>query len=186
MDFIGSLWQPILLATFLCFVMSAIVWMMGPHHKTEWKGPPNADGVMDLLRQGNVEAGGYMFPYGDRSNKTAFAEAMKKFAAGPAGVMYVFPRGPMNMGKMLVQQFTFFLFVNFMVAYIGHHGGLDGQTYLRVFQVTGAIAFLTYAVGQAPESIWFARPWKSFFLGAFDGLLYALVTAGAFGWLWPR
>ena len=186
MDFIGQLWQPILLATFLCFVMSALVWMAGPHHKKEWKGPPNADGIRDLLRKGNVEAGGYMFPYGDRNDKTAFQESMKEFAEGPSGVMYVFPRGPMNMGKMLAQQFTFFLFVSFMVAYIGHHGGLDGQPYLRVFQVTGAIAFLPYAIGSAPESIWFARPWKSWMLGAVDGLLYALVTAGAFGWLWPR
>ena len=186
MDFIHQLWQPILLATFLCFVMSAIVWMFAPHHKKEWQAPPNQDGVMDLLRKGNVEAGGYLFPYGDRSDKAAFAEAMKKFAEGPAGVMYVFPKGAMNMGKMLGQQFVFFLFVNFMLAYVGHHGGLDGQPYLRVFQVIGAMAFMIYAVGPAPESIWFARPWKSFFLGAVDGLLYACVTAGAFGWLWPR
>jgi len=184
MDFIGQLWQPILLATVLCFVMSALVWMFGPHHKTEWKAPPNQDGVMDQLR--HAEAGAYLFPYADRSDKAAFAEAMKRFAAGPAGVLFIFPRGMMNMGKMLGQHFAFFLFVSFMLAYVGHHSGLDGQPYLRVFQVIGAMAFMIYGFGSAPESIWFARPWKSWMLGAVDGLLYALVTAGAFGWRWPR
>jgi hypothetical protein len=186
MDFIAQLWQPILLATFLCFVVSALVWMFAPHHKKEWKGPPNQDGVMDLLRKGNVAAGGYLFPFGDRSDKAAFAEAMKKFAEGPAGVMYVFPKGPMNMRKMLGQQFAFFLLVNLMLALLGSRVGLDGQPYLHVFKVIGFVAFMTYAVGVAPESIWFGRPWKSYLLGAVDGLLYACVTAGAFGWLWPR
>jgi len=111
---------------------------------------------------------------------------MKKFAEGPAGMMYIFPRGPMNMGKMMGQQVLYFLFVSFMLAYVGHHAGLDHQPYLRVFQVIGAIAFLTYSVGSAPESIWFGRPWKTYLLASFDGLLYALITAGTFGWLWPR
>lgn len=186
MDFIGQLWQPILLATLLCFMMSAIVWMFGPHHKKEFKGPPNTDGIMDLLRQGNVEAGAYMFPFGDRANKAEFEASMKKFAEGPAGLMYIFPKGKMNMGKMMGQQIVFFLLVNVMLAFIGHRIGLDQRSYLHVFKTVGAIAFMTYAVGSAPESIWFGRPWKSYLLTGFDGVLYALVTAGTFGWLWPR
>ena len=31
-----------------------------------------------------------------------------------------------------------------------------------------------------------ARAWSTTLKNVFDGLLYALVTAGAFGWLWPR
>jgi hypothetical protein len=30
------------------------------------------------------------------------------------------------------------------------------------------------------------KPWVVTAKEMFDGLLYALVTAGAFGWLWPR
>ena len=95
-------------------------------------------------------------------------------------------RLPARMGKMLVQQFLFFLAINVMLAYVGHHASLDGQPYLRVFQVIGAVAFLTYSLGTAPESIWFGRPWKSFWLQAVDGLVYAFLSAGTFGWLWPR
>ena len=187
MHFVGQLWLPILLATVFCFILSAIIWMAGPHHKKEWRGVGSAeDALMGALRQGGVGQGGYMFPFGDRADKAQFEAAMKKWAEGPSGVLYVFPRGQMGMGKMLVQQFVFFLAVNFMLAYVGHHSSLDSQPYLRVFQVIGAVAFMTYWLGAAPESIWFGRPWKSYLLQGVDGLMYALVTAGTFGWLWPR
>ena len=186
MHFIGQLWQPILVATAFCFIASAVLWMMGPHHKGDWKAAPNQDAVIDALRKGGADAGGYMFPYADRGDKTAFQESMKKWAEGPSGIMYVFPRGAMSMGRMMGQQLVFFLIVNVFLAYVGHHGQLDGQPYLRVFQVIGCVAFMTYSLGTVPESIWFGRPWRHWLTGAFDGLVYALLTAGTFGWLWPR
>jgi len=133
-----------------------------------------------------VQPGAYMFPFGDRANKAEFETAMNKFAEGPAGLLYIFPKGKMNMGKMMGQQFVFFLLVNVMLAWLGSRVGLDGTPYLHVFKVVGFVAFLTYAVGAAPESIWFARPWKSYLLNGVDGVLYAAVTAGSFGALWPR
>jgi hypothetical protein len=41
-------------------------------------------------------------------------------------------------------------------------------------------------MGRVVESIWMARPWSATAKNLFDGLLYSLVTAGTFGWLWPR
>jgi hypothetical protein len=35
------------------------------------------------------------------------------------------------------------------------------------------------------RSIWFAQRWSVTLKSMFDGLVYALVTAGTFGWLWP-
>jgi hypothetical protein len=35
-------------------------------------------------------------------------------------------------------------------------------------------------------SIWAWRRWSTTLKGVFDGLVYALLTAGVFGWLWPR
>ena len=58
--------------------------------------------------------------------------------------------------------------------------------YLKVFQVVGATAFLGYAAGQVPAAIWMGKPWIVAWKEVFDGLIYGLVTAGAFGWLWPR
>jgi hypothetical protein len=186
MDFVGQLWMPIVIAAALCFFASAVIWMAAPHHKTEFTAPPNQDEIAAALERGNVQAGSYYFPHADRSDKDAFAAAMKKAETGPSGVLYIRPRGPFNMGKTLVQQLLFFLVVSFFVAYLAHHALPVGASYLEVFQVAGTAAFMANWLGTIPESIWFARPWKNQWLQLIDALVYAGVTAGVFGWLWPR
>ena len=56
---------------------------------------------------------------------------------------------------------------------------------MKVFQVTGAAAVLAYAVPAVQDSIWKGVPWKITGKFIFDGVVYGLVTAGIFGWLWP-
>ncbi len=185
MDFVGQLWMPMLVATVLCFIASSVIWTVAPHHKTEWKGLSNQDEVIAAARKGDPAPGSYMVPWADRKDKAAFESAMKQFAEGPAWVMLVYPRGPMSMGKQLVQQTIFFLVTSFFVAYVAHHALASGASYLRVFQVVGATTFMTHALGAVPESIWFARPWRNTWMQAVDALIYAGLTAGAFGWLWP-
>ena len=58
--------------------------------------------------------------------------------------------------------------------------------YLRVFQVTGATAFAGYALALWQMSIWYRRDWTTTIKSTIDGLIYALLTAGTFGWLWTR
>ena len=43
-----------------------------------------------------------------------------------------------------------------------------------------------YAIALWQASIWMGRSWSTTLKGTFDGLIYALLTAGTFGWLWPR
>ena len=43
-----------------------------------------------------------------------------------------------------------------------------------------------YALALWQNSIWYRRAWSTTIKSTFDGLVYALVTAGTFGWLWPR
>jgi hypothetical protein len=43
-----------------------------------------------------------------------------------------------------------------------------------------------YAVALWQMSIWYRRAWSTTFKATVDGLVYALLTAGTFGWLWPR
>ena len=61
-----------------------------------------------------------------------------------------------------------------------------GAPYLRVFQLVGATAFIGYAVALWQASIWYHRAWSTTIKSTIDGLAYALLTAGTFGWLWPR
>ena len=43
-----------------------------------------------------------------------------------------------------------------------------------------------YAMGAWPLSIWYGRKWSTTFKSTFDALIYAMLTAGTFGWLWPK
>ena len=60
-----------------------------------------------------------------------------------------------------------------------------GADYLAIFRFTGATAFIGYTLALWQNSIWFKRKWSTNLKNTFDGLIYALFTAGTFGWLWP-
>jgi hypothetical protein len=41
-------------------------------------------------------------------------------------------------------------------------------------------------LGHAHQSIWARQNWRATAVYFLDGSIYALLTAGVFGWLWPR
>jgi hypothetical protein len=94
--------------------------------------------------------------------------------------------GAPAMGSALGGWFVFNGIIAFFVAYVAGHTRAPGVHYLQVFRVVGAVGFLAYAGGSVPASIWMGKPWGATFKDLFDGLIYALLMAGTFGWLWPR
>ena len=108
-----------------------------------------------------------------------------RFEKGPAGFFIVAPRGMPKMGKNLGIWFVYSVLVGVVVAYVAGRTLAPGTEYLRVFQITGTVAWAAYGFSHVSEAIWFARPWSGIFKQLFDALLYGLVTAGAFAWLWP-
>jgi len=55
-----------------------------------------------------------------------------------------------------------------------------------VFRVAGTVSFMAYGVGQVVSGIWAGVPWSNVDKQVFDGLVYSLLLAGTFGWLWPK
>jgi len=45
---------------------------------------------------------------------------------------------------------------------------------------------MSYGLGPIVNAIWKGQPWSVTLKEIFDGLVYGLLTAGTFGWLWPR
>jgi len=115
-------------------------------------------------------------------------EWMKKWAEGPSGFLTVFPPGAISMGRNLALWFIYNLVMSFFTAYVAAHSLSmhGGVTYLAVFRVVGTIGLMTYGFGATGDAIWYGKPWRSWGFQMFDALLYGLVMAGAFGWLWPR
>lgn len=186
MEFLTALWAPILLSAVLVFIASSVIHMVLGYHKNDFKKLPNEDGVMEALRKFSIPVGDYHMPHCAGPKEMKSPEFLEKFNKGPVALITVFPTGQMNMTKSLILWFVFNLMVSVFAAYLAYHGAGEMPHYLRVFRLTGCAAFMGYALGTFPNSIWHGRSWSGTFLLMLDGLIYALVTAGTFGWLWPR
>jgi hypothetical protein len=183
---LGSLWLPILLASVLVFFVSFLVHMVLKYHKSDYSQLPNEDAVRAAIRSGNPAPAQYIIPYCSDPKKMREPEMQKKYAEGPVAVLNLLRPGVPVMGKMLGQWFAFILVASLIIAYVSSHALPPGARYMDVFRVVGATGFLTYGAGVVPSSIWMGKPWRITWKEVFDGLLYGLVTAGTFGWLWPR
>ena len=109
-----------------------------------------------------------------------------KAKRGPLVFMTVAPGALPSIGKNLVQWFVCIVIVTVFAAYIASRAAAAGADYLTVFRFVGTTAFMGYSLASLHESIWYMRSWLRTFKSMFDGLVYALLTAGVFGWLWPR
>jgi Flp pilus assembly protein TadB len=183
---LGSLWLPILISAVLVFIASSIIHMVLKYHNKDYHKLPNEDAVRAAIRAGNPPPAQYMIPYCSDMKDMEKPEMKQKFIDGPNVVMNLMKPGAPNMGKSLSQWFFFVLVVSFLIAYVAVHCLPLGAEYLRVFQVVGAVGFLAYGAGLVPSSIWMGQPWPVTLKGLLDGLIYGLVTAGTFGWLWPK
>jgi hypothetical protein len=90
------------------------------------------------------------------------------------------------MGKNLAQWFLYSVVIGIFAAYVTGRALPAGAGYLLVFRLAGTTAFVSYALGLWQMSIWYQRSWSTTFKATVDGLIYGLLTAGTFGWLWPR
>ena len=183
---LGALWLPILLSAVFVFIVSSIIHMVLKYHASDYRKLPNEEVVRAAIRSGSPSAGQYVTPHMADFKEMDTPESRQKFAEGPVAVMYIRKPGPATMGPALLNWFLFSLVVSFFVAYIASHVLAPGIEYLQVFRVVGATAFLAYAAGQVPAAIWMGKPWSLTLKEVLDGLVYGLVTAGTFGWLWPR
>ena len=183
---LSALLVPILLSAILVFLASSLVHMVLPWHKGDYPKMPNEDQVMDALRSLRIPPGDYMVPRANDMNHMKSPEFKAKFEKGPVFMMTMMPVGPMNMGPQLFQWFIYVVVVSIFAGYIAGHALGKGETYLHVFRFAGATAFCCYAMAYWPMSIWYRRAWRITITSTTDALLYAGLTAGAFGWLWPK
>jgi hypothetical protein len=182
---IMSLWLPIVVAAVLVFVASSIIHTVLTYHDGDFDPVPNQDEVMDALRGFSIPPGDYVLPRPASRAERGSDEFKEKMNRGPIAFLNVFPSGPPKMGASLVQWAVYCIIVGIFAAYITSRAAGPGAEYLTVFRFAGATAFFCYSVALWQNSIWLKRKWSATFKSTFDGFIYALLTAGAFGWLWP-
>ena len=182
---LAALWLPILLSAVIVFIASSIMHTVLTYHRSDYRQLPDEENLLAALRPANLKRGFYVFPYClPKDMKTP--AAIEKYKQGPVGFMTIFPNGRPVLAKFLVQWFVFCLVISFFVAYLAAHTVAPHVHYLAVFRVVGTAAFLAYGLSQVSNGIWKGQPWANTIKEVVDGLIYALLTAGVFGWLWPR
>jgi len=183
---LASLWLPIVLSAVIVFIASSVIHMTPLWHKSDYPRMPKEAEVLDALRPFALPPGDYFIPRASGIQEMRSAEFKEKLNRGPVAVLTVFPNGPFAMNRSLAQWFVFLIVVGVFVAVVGAHTIPFGAPYPHVFKVVGTVAFMGYALALGELSIWYRRAWSLTLKSALDGVIYAALTAGTFGWLWPR
>jgi hypothetical protein len=180
-----SLWLPILLSAVFVFIVSSVMHMVLPHHRNDFSKVPDEDKLMDTLRALKLPPGDYYVPYAGSPDVMKSEAYQEKYRKGPVAFFSLLPSGQMSMTSNLIQWFFYCLLVGLFSAYVAAHTLAPGSHYLEVFRIVGTVAFMGYSMALFQNSIWYRKKWSSTLKSVFDGLVYALFTAGTFGWLWP-
>jgi len=182
-----SLILPIVVSAIVVFFASFVIHMVLGYHKTDLRKLPDAqeDEILAVIARHSVPPADYGVPHPGSHERMKDPAFVAKMTKGPIVFMNVVPGEPPAMGKPLALWFVYTLVVTFFAAYITSRAVMPGTDYLTVFRFIGTSAFMGYALGQIPESIWWRRRWARTLISVFDSLIYALLTAGVFGWLWP-
>ena len=179
-------WLPILLSAVVVFVASSVIHMFLPWHKSDYGKVPEEDRLMDAARSLTIPPGDYMVPNCSSTQEMRSPEFKAKMQKGPVLIMTVIPGGPMQMGRSLGLWFLYVLVVSYFAAYVACHAQGAWVGYRQVFRFAGLTAFLGYAGALWQLSIWYRRSWLTTIRTTIDGVVYAALTAGVLGWLWPR
>ena len=182
---LSALWLPIVVSAVVVFIVSSIIHMALGYHASDFGRLPREEDVRAAIRNAGVKPGAYMFPACGSMKDMGAPEAKAKFEQGPVGILTVLPNGMPKMPKMLVLWFVYTLVIGLFAAYLASRTLAPGAHYLQVFRVVGCSAFLAYAGAHAADPIWRGASWSTTLKNLFDGLVYGLMTAGVFGWLWP-
>jgi len=182
---IAALWLPILLSAVFVFIISSIIHTVLSYHKSDYGPLPSEDEIGEALRKFNIPPGDYVIPKPKNSADMKTEEYKAKLEKGPVSFMTIMPNESLSMTGSLIQWFVYCLAIGVFAAYVAGRIYGPGADYLDIFRFVGTTSFLAYSLALFQDSIWFKRKWSTTIKFVFDGLIYALLTAGTFGWLWP-
>lgn len=180
-----QLWLPIVLGTLFAWIASALIHMLIKYHNADYQKLSNEDEIMDAVRKGSPNLGIHTFPHCTDMADMKNEAVQQKFSRGPVGMLTVFPNGMPNIGKAVGQQIIYFLIGSVLIAYCSTLALVPGAEFMTVFRFVAAIGFLAFGWAVVPFSIWYGHPWSVSARYLLDALIYGLVVAASFAWLWP-
>lgn len=181
---LSGLILPIVLSALLVFMVSFLLWAVLRWHRPDWKHVAREELIMQAVRDAGLERGQYVFPAAaSKPASKRTPEEEQRASQGPLGSLIVLAAP--NIARSLALALLHYLVLSLLVAYVASRTLPPGTEYLQVFRITGAVATLAYAGAIPTNSIWFGHSWSYTWKNIIDGIIYGLLTAGVFGWLWP-
>ncbi len=182
---LSSLIIPIVLSAVFVFIASSVLHMLLTYHRSDVARIPREDEALDALRRLDLAAGDYLAPHAGSPEGMRKPEFVEKMKRGPIAILTIVDGGAVSMPKSLILWFAFSVVVSLFAGYIASRALGPGADYREVFRFVGTTAFMGYGLALAHDSIWSHRKWSTTVKLMFDALVYGLLTAGTFGWLWP-
>lgn len=179
-----ALWLPVLVAAVLVFLVSSLLHMVLKYHRADYGQVPAEGRLMDTLRPFSIPPGDYMVPCPGMGSPQA-PEFMERMQKGPVVLMTVLPAGATGMAGSLVAWFLYSVVVGLFAGYLSSRALPAGAPGLEVFRFPSTVAFAGYALALWQHTIWYKRSWLATLRSTIDGFIYAVLTGGAFVWLWP-
>jgi hypothetical protein len=170
----------------IVFIASSVIHMVLPWHKNDYARVPDEERLRSALQPLAIPPGDYVVPRPSGREELRAPEFLARVNEGPNLVLTVLPNGPWTMGRNLGLWFVYLVVVAVFAAYVTGRVLAPGADYMAVFRIAGTTAFLGFALALWQMSIWYRRAWSTTIKATIDGLVYALLAAGVFGWLWPR
>jgi hypothetical protein len=152
-----SLWLPIVVSAVIAFLASWIVWTLLPIHRSDWRAVADERALRDAFYWQQLAPGQYHLPHAGGAEALKNPEYLRKLEEGPHAFITLLPPGKPVMGRSMALYFLFNIVVSFVVAYVA-----------------------------SLNAIWFGKPWGATLKEVIGGVVYGLLTAGVFAWLWPR
>ena len=178
-----ALWLAIIVSSVAVFVVSAIIWMAIKYHDKDIQTMPDEDPFLGAIKPLNIKPGLYMFP-GCHGVDLKSEEFKARWKEGPWGIIIIAGKQP-KFAMNLLKTFISYLVISIFVAYITTLSVSPGAEYLHVFRVAGTAAVLGYCFGGLGNDFFLGKPTRFILTGLFDGVVFALVTAGVFAAMWP-
>ncbi|HEX7939003.1 MAG TPA: hypothetical protein VF483_08405 [Gemmatimonadaceae bacterium] len=183
--FIALVW-PTLLSAVAVFIVSSLMHMVSSWHRSDYVGLPDEDGFRKAVTPMKIPPGDYFVPKPGGMAQMKDPAFIAKLTDGPRIVMTVMPNGVQSMGGPLIGWFIYSIVVNAIAGHIAWATIPRGAPYRLVFHTVALAAFAGYSLALWQARVWFGRSLSTTVKGTIDGLIYGIVTAGVFGWMWPK
>ena len=184
MELVIPLWLPILLSAAAVWVISIMASVALPHHKQDWIGLPDENGLMDYIRRSGIKPGNYLFP-DFRTREAMKSEKVEKaLKEGPVGHLSVW-QTPLTMGGKMVATFIVYLVVSTLIGYLTRVALPGAAPFAKVFQVAATAGILAYCFSFIRNAVWFGSYKRTIVANVIDGIVYGLITGAIFAWRWP-